>query len=248
MFARGALHVHSRLSHDGTLTIPELAQLYRRKGYQFLAMGEHAEDLDEAKAKRLREESTENSNETFCVVPGIEFAGNQDTHIVGVGAACLIHEMDPLGVIRGIHAQNGLAVLAHPKRIGWTCAPEILQAVNAAEIWNVGYDGKYLPSPKALSAFVQMQKINPKLLAVASHDFHRIASFYDVGIEMEVSELSPKAILQNLREGSYRIRSRWFQTDSKARVSRVKIAFMRQLSEQLGRARRARSFLLRLAP
>lgn len=177
MLARGALHVHSKLSHDGTLTIRELVQLYRRKGYQFVAMGEHAEDLDEAKVKQLREESAESSNQTFCVIPGIEFAGNQGMHIVGVGAASLIREMDPLGVIRGIHAQNGLAVLAHPKRIGWTCAPDILQAVNAAEIWNVGYDGKYLPSPKALSSFVQMQKINPKLLAVASHDFHRISSF-----------------------------------------------------------------------
>jgi hypothetical protein len=248
MRVRGALHVHSKLSHDGTLTIRELVQFYRRNGYQFLAMGEHAEDLDETKVKRLYDESVESSNETFCVIPGIEFAGDKGIHIVGLGAVGLIQEMDPLGVIHGIHAQNGLAVLAHPKRIGWACAPEILCAVDAAEVWNVGYDGKFLPSSKALSALGQMQQINPKLLAVASHDLHRIASFYDVGIEMEVSELSPEAILQNLQKGSYRIRSRWFQTDSKARVSRVKIAFMRQLSEQLGRIRRARSFFLRLAP
>jgi hypothetical protein len=169
-------------------------------------------------------------------------------HIVGLGAVGLIREMDPLGVIRGIHAQGGFAVLAHPKRIGWTCAPEILRAVDAAEIWNVGYDGKYLPSPKALSAFVQMQQINPKLLAVASHDFHRTASFYDVGIEMDVTELSPNAILRNLQQGSYRIQSRWFQTDSKARVSRMKVAFMRHLSDHLAKVRRVRSFLFRLAP
>ena len=247
MLARGALHIHSNLSHDGTLTIPELVQLYRRNGYQFLAMGEHAEDLDEAKVKRLREESAQNSNETFCVIPGIEFAGNKGMHIVGLGAVRLIRETDPMGVIREIHAQDGLAVLAHPKRIGWACASEILQEVDAAEIWNVGYDGKYLPSPKALSAFGQMQQINPRLLAVASHDFHRIASFYDVSIEMHVTELSPNAILKNLQQGSYRIQSRWFQTDSKARVSRMKIAFMRHISEQLGNVRRARSFLLRLA-
>jgi hypothetical protein len=198
--------------------------------------------------KRLHAESAENSNETFCVIPGIEFAGNEGMHIVGLGAVHLIREMDPLGVIRGIHAQDGLAVLAHPKRIGWACAPEILRAVDAAEIWNVGYDGKYLPSSKALSAFGQMKQINPRLLAVASHDFHRASSFYDVSIEMDVTELSPNAILRNLQQGSYRIRSRWFQTDSKARVSRIKVAFVRHLSEQLGKVRRARSFLLRLAP
>jgi hypothetical protein len=247
MRVRGALHIHSALSHDGTLTIQELVQLYKGKGYQFLAMGEHAEDLDEAKVKWVREESARNSSETFCVIPGIEFAGNEGMHIVGLGAVRLIREMDPLGVIRGIHAQDGFAVLAHPKRIGWACAPEILQGVDAAEIWNVGYDGKYLPSPKALSAFVQMQQINPRLLAVASHDFHRTASFYDVAIEMDVTELSSNAILRNLQQGSYRIQSRWFRTDSKARVSRLKVAFTRHLSDQLAKVRRVRSFLLRLA-
>jgi hypothetical protein len=221
--------------------------LYKRNGYQFFAMGEHAEDLDEAKLKRLREESAENSNETFCVIPGVEFAGNEGIHIVGLGAVRLIREMDPLGVIRGIHAQEGLAVLAHPKRIRWTCAPEVLQAVDAVEIWNVGYDGKYLPSPRALSAFVQMQQINPRLLAVASHDFHRTVSFYDVGIEMDLTELSSSAILRNLQQGSYRIKSRWFRIDSKARVSRMKVALMQHLSEQLGKVRRARAFFLRLA-
>jgi predicted metal-dependent phosphoesterase TrpH len=41
MRVRGALHVHSKLSHDGTLTISDLVQLYRRNGYQFLALGDH---------------------------------------------------------------------------------------------------------------------------------------------------------------------------------------------------------------
>jgi len=50
---KGALHIHSQLSHDGTMTIAELASWYRGKGYQFLAMGEHAEDLNEAKVQML---------------------------------------------------------------------------------------------------------------------------------------------------------------------------------------------------
>ena len=53
MRAKGALHIHSQLSHDGALTIAELASWYRGKGYQFLAMGEHAEDLNDAKVQTL---------------------------------------------------------------------------------------------------------------------------------------------------------------------------------------------------
>src|SRR5712692_2328242 len=87
---RGAFHVHSTLSRDGTMTISDLVQWYMRNGYQFLAMGEHAEDLDEAKLRELKNHSIENSNDRFCVVPGIEFAGNGDIHILGVGVVQLI--------------------------------------------------------------------------------------------------------------------------------------------------------------
>src|SRR5262249_16598060 len=224
---RGALHVHSKLSRDGTMTIAELVRWYRQHGYQFLAMGEHPEDLDEAKVQALREQSIENSSAAFCVIPGIEYAGNSDIHIVGIGVVRLICAKDPVAVVGEIHEHGGLAVLAHPKRIGWECRADVLLAMDAVEIWNVGYDGKYLPSVKALSGFRRMQQTNPKLLAVASHDFHRTASFYDVAIEMDVASLSPDAILHNLQQGCYGIRSRFFRCDPEARMSRMKAASLR---------------------
>ncbi len=245
MRIRGALHVHSTLSRDGTMTIAELVEWYRRKGYQFLAMGEHAEDLDEAKARELENQSVE--NDQFCVIPGIEFANNGDIHILGIGVVRLIREKDPLTVIEGIHEQGGLAVLAHPKRIRWECPANVLLAVDAAEIWNVGYDGKYLPSVKALSGFRRMQKINPKLLAVASHDFHRTASFYDVAVEMDMESLTREGILRNLRQGRYAIRSRFFRADSGAQLSQMEALALRVLSHPLSNMRKARSFFLRFS-
>jgi hypothetical protein len=242
---RGALHVHSKLSHDGTLSIEELAHWYKRKGYQFLAMGEHAEDLDEAKVQALRELSTVASDDEFCVVPGIEFAVTNAIHIVGIGLVSLIREKDPVAVAAKIHELGGFAILAHPKRLRWECPSELLRAVDAAEIWNVGYDGKYLPSPKALGAFRRMQQANPKLLAAASHDFHRAASFYDVSIEMEVSSLSSSAILRKLQQGGYDICSRFFRTDSKAQMSRFKAASISLLSRQLTDLKKLRSAFLR---
>jgi len=208
-------------------------------------MGEHAEDLDEAKVQALGEQSIENSNDAFCMIPGIEFAGNGDIHIVGIGVARLTCAKNPVAIAGEIHEQGGLAILAHPKRMGWECPAEVLLAVDAAEIWNVGYDGKYLPSAKALSGFRRMQQINPRLLAVAAHDFHRAASFYDVAIEMDVASLSPDAILRNLRQSRYGIRSRFFRCDPGARMSRMKAASLRLLSQQLSNIRKARTVLLR---
>ncbi len=245
MRIRGALHVHSKLSRDGTMTIEQLVHWYRRKGYQFLAMGEHEEDLDQAKVQALRQQSIENSNDAFCVIPGIEFAGNSGIHIVGIGVVGLIGKKGPVAVAAGIHEQGGFAILAHPKRIGWECPSEVLLAVDAAEIWNVGYDGKYVPSPKALGGFRRMQQINPELLAVASHDLHRTASFYDVAVEMDLEAPTPDAILRNLRQGRYAIRSRFFRADSQARLSRMEAFSLSLLSHPLANMRRARSFFLR---
>jgi hypothetical protein len=238
---RGALHVHSTLSRDGTMTIAELARYFKQKGYQFLAMGEHAEDLDEAKVQALREQSATNSDDQFCVIPGIEFAVTRQIHIVGIGVVNLMRLENPVYVAGQVREQGGMSILAHPKRLGWDCPPEVLLAVDAAEIWNIGYDGKYLPSAKALPAFERMQQINPKLLAIASHDFHRTASFYDVAIEMDAPTLSPDPILQNLKRGAYRVCSAFFNCDAGGHVSAAGAALVRHVSGRLERIRKARS-------
>lgn len=245
MRIRGALHVHSTLSRDGTLTIAELARYFKKKGYHFLAMGEHAEDLDEAKVQALREQSAANSDDTFCVIPGIEFAVTRQIHIVGIGVVELIPLADPVFVAGEMRKKRGMSILAHPKRLGWTCPPELLLALDAAEIWNVGYDGKYLPSAKALPAFAHMREVNPKLLAIASHDFHRTASFYDVAIEMDAPALVPDAILQGLKRGDYRVRSAFFNCDQHGHVSTAGAALVRLVSGRLEKIRRARSTFAR---
>lgn len=245
MRIRGALHIHSTLSRDGTMTIAGLARYYKQKGYQFLAMGEHAEDLDHAKVQALREESVANSTDEFCVIPGIEFAVTRQMHIVGIGVVSLIRLESPVYVAGQVREQGGMAILAHPKRLGWECSPEVLLAVDAAEIWNVGYDGKYLPSSRALPAFERMQRVNPKLLAVASHDFHRTASFYDVAIEMDTVSPSPEGILRNLKQGCYRVRSPFFNCEPTGRVSTAGTALVRHVSGQLEKLRKVRSILSR---
>ena len=245
MHIKGALHVHSTLSRDGTMAIPDLVQWYRRNHYQFLALGEHAEDLVETKMQVLRQQSAENSTSQFCVIPGLEFVCSSDIHILGIGAGNLISEKDPLSVIQEVHEQGGFAVLAHPKRIGWECPRNVLLALDAVEIWNVAYDGKYLPSAQAVTGFRRMKQINDKLLGVASHDFHRTGSFYDVAIEMDLAVLSPDAILRSLREGCYGIRSLFFRADPHVRFSWCEAVCLRLMSWQLSNLRNARLFVLR---
>jgi hypothetical protein len=90
-----------------------------------------------------------------------------------------------------------------------------------------------------------MQQSNPRLLALACHDLHGTPAFYDVGIEMEVSSLTREDILDNLRVGAYRIRSRFFNADAQFRISWAKSALLRVGSVQLAYLRQARSLALR---
>jgi hypothetical protein len=242
---RGALHVHSTLSRDGTMTIPELAVYFKGKGYHFLVMGEHAEDLDAAKVQALREQSVASSDDHFCVIPGIEFAVTSCIHILGIGIVSLMRLDDPLSVAQRIREQGGMSVLAHPERLGWDCPADVLRAVDAAEIWNIGYDGKYLPSTKALPAFERMRQVKPNLLAIASHDFHRTASFYDVAIDVDVPSISRDPILLSLKGGDYQIRSAFFNCTPDGQISTLGAALVRYISGQLERVRKARSSFAR---
>lgn len=245
MRCKGALHVHSTLSHDGTLTIPELAYLYSEKGYQFVAIGEHSQDLNEEKIRLLQGQCEANSGRDFCVIPGVEFSCRGGIHIFGLGVVGLTHEVDPMAVVREIHALNGFAILAHPKRIEWVCAPELLLAIDAIEIWNVAYDGKYLPSSHASGGFFRMRQVNPKLWAIAGHDLHRKAAFYDVSIEVDVEALTPGAILEAISSGRYTIQSRFFRTDSEAHLSWARSFWTQVFSRQLAALRKARDIFLR---
>jgi predicted metal-dependent phosphoesterase TrpH len=243
---RGALHVHSSLSHDGTLSIAELAQWYRAHDYQFIALGEHSQDMDQVKLRALVEQSAENSSSGFCIVPGIEFACKGRVHILGIGITSLLDVFDAVAVTEAIHQLNGYAVLAHPKRNEWKCPPQLVRVVDAAEIWNVAYDGKLLPSPQSVIGFPRLRQINPRLFAVAGHDFHRRGGFYDVAIELDVSSLSAPSILEGLRLGRYRIRARLFSCTAEADFSWIQSALLRCLGWQIIKLREARDLFLRL--
>ena len=242
MRIRGAIHMHSTFSHDGTLTMGELAMLYRRNGYQFIAITEHAEDIDDRSAKRLLDQCREHSRDGLCVIPGSEFSCGE-FHILGIGAVTEDRQADAIAAAETIHRRGGVAVLAHPKRFGWKCPEEILRAVDAVEIWNVGYDGKLLPSARAADAYAAMKRAQSSLLAVAGHDLHRMASFYDVALVMDVDEPTSAAILSNLRQGNYAIESRFFRAGSDGKISKPRPAVLRMLSGQLSTMRRARSLV-----
>ncbi len=243
MLAKGALHVHSKLSHDGTLTVPDLAQFYQQRGYEFVCVSEHSQDMNEARILDLKALCARASTPQFCIIPGIEYSCSTGLHIVGAGCTALVDTTDPVKVVEEIHAQGGFAVLAHPKRIDWRCAEELISVLDAVEVWSIGYDGKFLPAPIAVKAVGVMQDANPAILLVAGHDLHRTEAFYDAAVIVKTDELSREAVLDSLRAGQYRIQSSLFVAEARMRFSYRHYLWLRALNFPLQIFRRARAVL-----
>jgi hypothetical protein len=229
MFIKGALHIHSQASHDGQMSLPVIAELYRNQGFQFICITEHSEDLTERKIAMLRQKAEYLSGEDFRVIAGIEYSCKNALHIAGVGCEQILDTADPVRLAQSIRDSGGFSVLAHPRRIGWNCSPELATNLDAVEIWNVRYDGKYLPSPKALEFFNRMKAINPKLLAAVGDDLHGRGGFYPLGIEMNVSSLDRECILREMIGGRYRIGSMGFHAAAISDFSTGNLALLRAL-------------------
>jgi hypothetical protein len=243
MQIKGALHIHSQASHDGQVSLPRIADLYRSNGFQFICVTEHSEDMTERKMATLRQKADYLSDEDFRIVVGIEYSSSDVLHIVGVGCEQMLETSDPIQLVQNIRAAGCFSILAHPRRVGWNCSPELAANLNAVEVWNVRYDGKYLPAPRALEFFNQMKVFNPQLLAAVGDDFHGLGGFYPLSIHMSVNALDREPILQELINGRYRIGSLGFHAAADSDFSPSVLAWFRTLRVPLNCAKSVRDQL-----
>jgi len=240
MHIRGALHVHTDLSHDGKLSLPKLAAFLKRRGYQFVCLSEHSEDMDEGKMLLMQYLAAQVSSQDFCVIPGIEYNCGDGLHMVGLGCDLVLDTADPVKLAWAIREAGGVAILAHPKRIQWHCQDDLVRAVNAVELWNIRYDGKFLPSMMGMRFFEEARKVNCSLLATVGHDLHATSGYYRAQTCMDVDFLGPKAILQALVTGQYSIDSLFFNSPASRDISmaaRTRVQALRALLDQAVRIR-----------
>ena len=96
------LHVHSRRSPDGIMTIEEIAALEKARGIHGAAICDH--DLALTGPPRF---------DDFLIIPGIEVS-TQLGHLLGLFVTGPVDTRDFFEAVDIIHGQGGLAVLAHP--------------------------------------------------------------------------------------------------------------------------------------
>jgi hypothetical protein len=141
---RVLLHNHSTWS-NGQLSLKEVARVGEQFGVSAIAMSEHDFDFTPQKWEEYREACRFESTKSCLLIPGIEYSSpDDDIHVVTVGAVSYFGaRRDLVETLAAVRAEGGATILAHPRRRDsfYKITPELLQQIDAIEIWNRKVDG-----------------------------------------------------------------------------------------------------------
>ncbi len=158
MEVRLDLHVHSERSHDGRMSPKAIAARAKAAGLQGVAICDHD-----------RFYAGDTLLDGVLIIPGVEFS-TQYGHLLGLFVEKPFESGDVSQIIEKIHAQGGLAVLAHPfqhNSDGARLAP-IVHLLDGVEVWNSRADRKNRRANAQAKAFAETHG----LLYFAGSDAH----------------------------------------------------------------------------
>jgi hypothetical protein len=214
---KGIIHVHSDFSRDGLHSVADLAEFGRESGFRFVGLTDHAEDFSPQDMKDFKEECEKHSDDTCVVIPGLEFRCAEDVHILALGINGGIHDDDPVKVASEIGRRGGLAILAHPCRNGYQCSAELCRVLNGIEIWNAGYDGRFVPPLANIRLLQEARAYNPSILGFGGADLHGFDRPPGIVLELPTSgipQIDAEMLLQRLRTGRFSVCGRFMSFDA----------------------------------
>jgi PHP domain len=201
---RGVFHVHSIFS-DGEESLDRLIEIFRQSGMSFAAVSDHAEVFDEQRMEQYVRLCESLSDNTFLVIPGLEFALYSGyIHILGYGITRRVRFTSMEELVDGIHNEGGIAVLAHPPAGATNVIGSIKATLDGVEVWNGRYDGPYSPRADSFQLLRRIRQQNAKTTAYCGVDLHKLSQTRKLlyaSVKAEI--LSRSAIMNALRSGSF---------------------------------------------
>jgi hypothetical protein len=193
-----ACHVHSKWSYDGSWSLEDLSEKFRRRGCRILMMTEHDRGFTAPRLAEYRQACADVSSDGILVVPGMEYSDAANRiHVLVWGPVPFLGEGLPTTeMLEGVKAANGLAVLAHPsRREAWkSFDPYWANLLLGVEAWNRKYDG-WAPS-----------RTSPTLLKTSGAipfvglDFHTQRQSFPLTMAMDMGGIvTEEAVLDCLR-------------------------------------------------
>ncbi|HLG21718.1 MAG TPA: PHP domain-containing protein [Candidatus Manganitrophaceae bacterium] len=206
---KGALHLHSVFS-DGELALEALKERFKARGFDFLAMSDHAEMTTPEKMEGYVSRCRSLSDDAFLVIPGLEFAypsafapGSGRLHLLGFGLERLEREERPGPMIDAIHRMGGVAVLAHPYPLHYPDYAQILGSLDGLELWNTKYNGRFAPALWNYRLLQEARKLRPGIFGFYGIDFHWEAQYDRLEVWVEAERLTAPLILEGLSKGAF---------------------------------------------
>ena len=188
------LHVHSAASPDGRMRVDEIVRLARARGLRGAAVTDHDVVLTDAPAY-----------DDFLLIPGCEFS-TEYGHLLGLFLREPIGSLPFAETVAAIHAQGGLAVLAHPfehSRDEKRLLP-IVPLLDGAEVWNGRAERKIRDANALAGAFAAAHGLPP----FAGSDAHLPREVGNGAVTLDVPALTADAVKAALLRGEAEIAGR----------------------------------------
>ena len=170
----GIVHVHSDYSRDGRDPLERLRGFALERGIRFIGLTDHAEDFEPELFEEYRDHCESLSDGEVRLIPGLEFrfVGHTGLHLLVFGLRQWIVARTPGELVRLARPVAGLTAVAHPVLARYRIPQDVLDLVDAVEVWNATYNTRYLPDPRAIGVFHQIRRRRPEVVALAGLDQH----------------------------------------------------------------------------
>jgi len=244
----GIVHVHSSYSHDGRDSLARLADIAKDRGIAFVGLTDHAEDLDAALFERyLTECAAVTAASGVTMIPGLEyrFLGLKGMHLLAFGLSRWMVPATPAEFLAQARDFARFTMAAHPGLYGYRLPEEVAARIDAIEIWNAGYNTRWLPDPKAIRLLGEVRRQRPEVVGVAGLDQHDASNDRETRVLLLTADRTADP-LQELKAGRFTNLGRTMRLDPRTPVSRPALAVLRLARWGFDRLERAQDAAVRL--
>jgi hypothetical protein len=172
-------------------------------GVGFVAMTDHAEDVDANRWSALVAGCERVSTSVIRVIPGLEFrfADYPGLHLLAMGLRRWICPASPEEFIEGVRGQGALTVVAHPGLAGYRLPACVQAEINGLEVWNGSFNTRYLPDPRAIALLRQLRRRRPEVVGTVGLDQHDLRNVRELRVVLKSDSADP---LGEVRSGRFR--------------------------------------------
>lgn len=182
---RAAAHVHSDWSYDGSWSLPKIATVFGRLGYDAVLLAEHDRGFEAERWTQYCIACRQASTPSTLLVPGLEYSdATNSVHVPVWGDVPFLGEgVETAELLQRAERAGAFALLAHlGRRDVWRrLDPEWLRRVDGVELWNRKYDGY---APNAFAAALLRERSD--VLPFVSLDFHTARQFHPLAMTLEL--------------------------------------------------------------